>query len=581
MKKMLSDLVNHALHEAGFAAGSLVQTPIQIDYARDNKHGDFACNIALSLAKSLGLPPREVALRLVTHLNHPLIEKVEIAGPGFINFFLAPTAWHTVVNNIFSAKENYGKSTIGHKRHILIEFVSSNPTGPLHVGHGRGAAYGAAVADLLEAIGCKVHREYYVNDAGRQMNILTTSIWLRYLEICNEDIAFPANGYQGDYVRNIAKVLHQQVQTQFKHSAKEIFADLPDDAKDNDAHIDALIVRTKKLLGEKNYAHVFDLGLNLILDDMREDLKELGVVYQQWFSERELERSGASARALQKLRDGGYLYEKDGALWFRATDFGDDKDRVVIRENGEPTYFANDIAYHWHKYERGFNEIIDVLGADHHGYFPRIRAAMQALGLPTDDHLHVLHVQFAILYRGKEKVAMSTRSGSFVTLRELREEVGKDAARFFYIQRKADQHMDFDLELAKSKSNENPVFYIQYAHARICSVFRQLKEKQLAWDQKLGLTMLSELATPEEKMLLTLLERYPAMVEQAALNFEPHMIAHYLRELAHALHTYYNATPFLVPEEKVRQARLTLITATQQVLKNGLTLLGVSAPEAM
>lgn len=578
MKKLLSDLVKHALNEAGFAASTV---PIQIDYTRDNKHGDFACNVALSLAKSLNLAPRDVATRLVAHLKHPLVEKIEIAGPGFINFFLTPKAWHQIIQDIFAAKENYGKSTIGHKRRIILEFVSSNPTGPLHVGHGRGAAYGAAVADLLTAIGCHVHREYYVNDAGRQMNILATSIWLRYLELCNEKIAFPTNGYQGDYVRDIAKLLHQKIQTQFKHAAKEIFADLPDDTKESEAHIDALIARTKKYLGEKNYLQVFDLGLNLILDDMRDDLKEMGLVYQQWFSERELEKSGASARAIQKLRDGGHLYEKDGALWFRATQFGDDKDRVVIRENGEPTYFANDIAYHWHKYERGFNEIIDILGADHHGYFPRIRAAMQALGLPTEDHLHVLHVQFAILYRGKERVAMSTRAGSFVTLRELREEVGKDAARFFYIQRKADQHMDFDLELAKSKSNENPVYYIQYAHARICSVFRQLKEKQLSWSPTLDLAALDNLITAEEKTLLLFLERYPSTVEQAALNFEPHVIAHYLRELAHALHTYYNTTPFLVAEEKVRQARLTLITATQQVLKNGLTLLGVSAPEAM
>jgi len=484
---------------------------------------------------------------------------------------------------VLASGEAYGRSAIGDDKPVQVEFVSANPTGPLHVGHGRGAAYGAAVADLLTAVGFKVHREYYVNDAGRQMDILAVSVWLRYLDLCGEKLAFPANGYKGDYVWDIAADLHRKHGDAYRHDAEIVLSNLPADEPeggDKEQYIDALVNRAKELLGEVAYRQVFDAGLNSILDDIRRDLEGFGVVYEAWFSERSLTESGAVGRAIERLKEAGHLYEEGGAWWFRSSDFGDEKDRVVVRDNGQTTYFASDIAYHMQKLERGFERVIDVWGADHHGYVPRVKAALTALG-DAANRLDVLLVQFAILYRGKEKVPMSTRSGQFVTLRELRAEVGDDAARFFYVMRRCEQHMDFDLELAKSQSNDNPVYYIQYAHARVCSVLRQMGEKGLEHDEKQGLANLSQLSEAHEQALLTRLARYPEVLEAAALNHEPHQLAHFLRDLANEFHTYYNAHQFLVDEAALRDARLCLIRAVRQVLANGLNLLGVSAPESM
>ena len=557
---------------------------IRIENSRDPRHGDYACNIALTLAKKAGRKPRELAEALVAALPPSTrVAKVEIAGPGFINFFMTPAAFQNVVKEVFEAGEAYGHSTIGADKRVQVEFVSANPTGPLHVGHGRGAAYGAAVADLLAAAGFQVHREYYVNDAGRQMDILATSIWLRYLERCGERFDFPSNGYQGDYIYDIVEELHQQFGSRFCRDAEAVFTGLPPDEPaggDKERHIDALIQRARELLGEEAYGRIFRAGLDHIVEDIRRDLEEFGVVYEEWFSERSLTASGAVEKVVDRLREAGHLYEKEGALWFRSSAFGDEKDRVVVRENGQPTYFASDIAYHADKMERGFDRVIDIWGADHHGYVPRIRAALEALGYDSD-RLDVLLVQFANLYRNGERVQMSTRSGSFVTLRELREEVGNDAARFFYVMRKCEQHMDFDLELAKSQSNDNPVYYVQYAHARVCSVMRQLEEKQLSYDRIAGLDQLHLLTEPHEERLLRDLARYPEVVETAALNHEPHLLTHYLRELATDFHTYYNAHQFLVESAGLRDARLSLILAVRQVIANGLELLGVSAPESM
>ena len=474
---------------------------------------------------------------------------------------------------------------------MQVEFVSANPTGPLHVGHGRGAAFGATVANLLDAIGYQVHREYYVNDAGRQMNILATSIWLRYLEHCGEKFRFPSNGYRGDYVRDIAARLYAERGGAYIVAAAQIFRNLPQDevrdedgaiviAGDKEAHIDALVERAQKLLGDHHYRYIFERGLNTILDDIRDDLREFGVVYDEWYSERTLAECGAVNKTINRLRDSGYVYEQDGALWFRSSAFGDEKDRVVERENGQTTYFASDIAYHLDKFERGFDWVIDVWGADHHGYVPRVKAALQAMG-ENPDKLDVLLVQFAILYRNGERVQMSTRSGEFVTLRELRQEVGNDAARFFYVMRKSEQHLDFDLDLAKSQSRDNPVYYIQYVHARVSSVLRQLREKGLPRDEGRGRASLALLTESHEEVLLMTLSRYPEVVEIAALAHEPHQLAHYLRELATAFHAYYNEHRVLVPDDALRDARLNLSLATRQVIKNGLKLLGVSAPEVM
>ena len=586
MKQHLSQLLSQALEalQSGGVLPADTATKIQLERTRDRKHGDFASNLAMVLCKQARSKPRDLAEKLVAALPASnQVSKVEIAGPGFINFYLSPGAYHAGVAQVLSQGENYGRSDIGQGKTVQVEFVSANPTGPLHVGHGRGAAYGATVADLLAAIGYKVHREYYVNDAGRQMDILATSVYLRYLDLCGEELVFPSNGYKGDYVWDIGASLHRKHADALRHSTAELFDGIPadePDGGDKELHIDALIQRSRELLGTEHYRETFDLGLNSILENIRNDLEGFGVHYDEWFSERSLTESGAVERAIQRLKDSDHVYQENGALWFRSTDFGDEKDRVVVRENGQSTYFASDIAYHMNKLERGYERVIDVWGADHHGYVPRVKAALTALG-DNADKLDVLLVQFAVLYRAGEKVQMSTRSGEFVTLRELRNEVGNDAARFFYVMRKCEQHMDFDLDLAKSQCNDNPIYYIQYAHARVASVMRQMQDKGMQWDKDSGEQNLDRLSESHEDALMVSLSRYPEIVEAAALNHEPHAIAHYLRDLANELHTYYNAHQFLVNDDALRNARLNLIQATKQVLANGLQLLGVSAPDSM
>jgi len=558
---------------------------INIEHTRDKKFGDFASNIAMILAKKVKKNPRELASKIIQNIeSSPKIAKTEIAGPGFINFYLAENALNSIIETILNQKENFGTNTSGAGQKIHLEFVSANPTGPLHVGHGRSAAFGSALANILRANGVHVHTEYYVNDAGRQMDILTTSVWLRYLTLNDIDFPFPSNGYKGEYIYDIAKTLIEKYQDKFITAPQNIFqnvlADLTEQNPegDSEAHIDGLIANAKTNLGE-NYALFFDTALNHILNGIKNDLAEFGVTYDEWFSEKSL-FDNYVYQTIAQLKSKGHTYEKEGNIWFKATDFGDDKDRVLIRKNGVPTYFATDISHHLCTFDKGYTQIIDVLGADHHGYFPRIKAAMKALGF-NEDQVFPLFVQFAILYRGEERVQMSTRSGSFVTLHDLQEEVGKDAARYFYVMRKNEQHLDFDLDLAKSQSNDNPVYYIQYAHARICSVLRQLPEKSYEIDINSGLKHTDLLTEPHEKTLIALLDKYPDTIKSAGLHYEPHQICHYLRELANAFHSYYNAHQFIVEDNHYRHARITLILATQQVLKNGLSLLGISAPEMM
>jgi len=579
LSQLLAAAINALITNETLAAGTPTQA--QVTDARDKTHGDFASNICMVLAKKAGKNPRELAQLLIDNLpEHADLEKVEIAGPGFINFFVKQSTSQSIVKTILEQKENWGKSNIGAGKKIQVEFVSANPTGPLHVGHGRGAAYGATVADLLAAVGYNVHREYYVNDAGRQMDILATSVWLRYLHQCGEDIVFPSNGYKGDYVFDIASTAFQENGDKFLHPAAAVFANVhPDEPEgDKEKHIDDLIGAAKKLLGEKNYSVIFDLALNTLIDDIRQDLEAFGIHYDTWFSEKSL--SNHVEGALEKLQNSGFLYEKEGAVWFKSTQFGDEKDRVVKRNNGQTTYFASDIAYHLNKFERGFEQVIDIWGADHHGYVPRVKAALSALG-KKPEALDVLLVQFAILYQGGKRLQMSTRSGEFVTLKELREEVGADAARFFYVMRKAEQHMDFDMDLAKSESSDNPVYYVQYAHARICSVLRQLKEKELIFDKDNGLENLNQLTESHEQALIKKLSQFADVIKSAATKHEPHQLTYYLRELANDFHTYYNAHQFLVEDNAIRNARLCLIKATQQTLLNGLSLVGVTAPETM
>ena len=557
---------------------------IQIERTKEKAHGDFACNIAMMLARSVKMNPRQIASLLVENLLEvDFITKVEIAGPGFINFTLSAETAQEVVKSVMEQGQEYGRSKLGEGRSVQVEFVSANPTGPLHVGHGRGAAYGSVVSSLLLAVGFDVHREYYVNDAGRQMDILATSVWLRYLEACGEKVAFPSNGYKGEYVLSIAKSLKDKHGRLLLKQTSTVYDAIPKDEPmggDKEEHVDALIDKAKDLLGPDAYKKVFDAGLDQILGEIRKDLADFGTEYDEWFSERSLMESGMVEKAIAELKEAEMLYQQDGAWWFKSTAFGDEKDRVVVRDNGQTTYFASDIAYHLNKFQRGFDKVIDIWGSDHHGYIPRVKASLSAMKQKVDK-LEVLLVQFAVLYRGSEKVAMSTRSGQFVTLRELREEVGKDAARFFYVLRSADQHMDFDLELAKSQSNDNPVYYVQYAHARVCSVFRQLTERGLAWDRRIGESNLQYLTQEHEQVLLSILARYPEVVSSAAMGYTPHSLAHYLMDLARDFHTYYNAHQFIIEDQTLSQARLTLVAAVRQVIANGLLILGVSAPETM
>jgi len=586
LKAIVTELVGRALeHLADQGTIDRASIPeVRVERARDRGHADLATNVALVLAKQAGMRPPELAQALIEALPaDERIERAEVAGPGFINFFLAAGARTGVVRQILEQADGFGRAAPGSGSTVHIEFVSANPTGPLHVGHGRGAAFGASVANLLAAVGHRVHREYYVNDGGRQMRILAVSVWLRYLAEQGVAVAFPADGYQGDYVRRMARSLCDLHGEGLVHPASSVSTDLPPDEPDGgdkDAHLDALVERTQALLGA-DWPAVLEHARAEIVAEIADDLAAFGVTFERWFAERSLFESGAVDEALATLDDNGWLYEADGATWFRSAALGDTKDRVVVRAGGDRTYFGADIAYHWSKIERGFDTIVDVLGADHHGYIPRVEAALQALDYPRE-RFQALLVQFAQLYRGQEKIPMSTRAGRFVTLRELCDEVGTDAARFFYVLRRNDQHLDFDLALAKAHSHDNPVYYVQYAHARIASVLQQAEAKGYPWDRDHGLAHLDRLGSAYEIQLIEVLERYPELVAQAAANREPHRVCYYLLEdVANAFHTWYNAEQFLVADDALRDARLALVQATGQVIRNGLALVGVSAPEAM
>ena len=582
MKDQLQDLIKKCIQDL-ISKGILIEMPpnVRLDHTKDNSHGDYATNIALMLSKQAKMKPVDLAKIIVDQLEESsFINKIEIAGPGFINFFISDESSSSVVSEIIDQGALYGSSEIGQGKKVLLEYVSANPTGPLHVGHGRGAAYGATISNLLRAVGFKVDNEYYVNDAGRQMDILAVSIYLRYLSLCGENLRFPDNGYQGQYIKDIAQVIYDSSGEEFYKKLDLIFANVSKDGSeggDKESHIDGLIENSKSILGD-SFRAIFQVGIESILGGIKSDLSEFGVVFEKWFSEQSLIDTGLSESCISKLKESEKVYEKDGALWFKTTNYGDEKDRVVVRDNGNHTYFASDIAYHFDKFERGYDKIINVWGADHHGYISRVKASIDALG-HSPDKLEILLVQFANLYRGGSKVQMSTRSGSFVTLEDLRKEVGNDAARFFYILRKSEQHMDFDLDLAKSKTNENPVYYIQYAHARICSVFRQANEKEMEVDHsQANLSLLTE---GIEKNIIKELSRYKSVLESSAIQYEPHQLAYYLRDLSTHFHSYYNACKFIVEDKHLTQARLSLIHATRQILINGLSILGVSAPESM
>ena len=575
-KSHFEGLLRHALRTL-----SAADLDINIEFSRPKQidHGDYSCNLAMQLAKPLRKNPRDIATILINAMPaSPHLEKVEIAGAGFINLFLKTASKQQFPRIVLESGKKFGHGTFGSDKKIQVEFVSANPTGPLHVGHGRGAAFGASLSNILTAAGFSVSREYYVNDAGRQMDILATSVWLRYLELNGQNVPFPSNGYQGEYVRDMAKLIYKAHGSNYVPQHEMLTSTVTSEIKEEGAAeilLDQLISEAKNSLGQ-DYVYIHNFVLTEQLSDCRNDLMEFGVVFDEWFSELSLFENDAVSKVIASLKKNNFLYLKDGATWFRSTDFGDEKDRVVQRENGKFTYFASDIAYHLNKFQRGFEQIINVWGADHHGYIPRMKAAMQALTLdPTK--LEIALVQFAVLYREGVKVPMSTRSGEFVTLRELRKEVGNDAARFFYLLRKSDQHLDFDLDLAKSQNNDNPVYYVQYAHARVCSVMEQWGENP----SLLTAADTSQLSSAAELSLLQKLIDYPEIVAVSARDLSPHLVAFYLKELAAEFHSYYNSSRFLVPEIPIRLARLALISSIRQVLVNGLTLLGVSAPDKM
>ena len=553
---------------------------ISIQDNKEKQYGDLASNIALVLAKPLKRNPKEIAEEIKgKFITDKEIVKVDVAGPGFINFFLSKGSHGAILRDISIQKEKFGKFESNNKK-VLIEYVSSNPTGPLHVGHGRGAVFGSVLSRLLKEAGFQVDEEYYVNDFGRQMNILSVSLWIRYAQIFDKNIKMLNNGYQGDYLIAIAQNLKKLRSDELFDDDDEIKSLLEYENEEAEKHTDEVIDSIKSKLNDE-FSYVRDFALREILELIKEDLLEFGVDHNKWFSESTLYKSephdlSKVDQSIDELSSKGFVYEKEGAIWFKSSELGDDKDRVLKRGNGEFTYFASDVAYHLDKYDRGYDRIINIWGSDHHGYLPRVKAAMEA-SEKNVEKLEVVFIQFANLIRAGKKVTMSTRSGEFITLKELIEEVTSEAARFFYINRKADQHLDFDLDLAKEQSKDNPLYYIQYAHARICSVLRKSK----AQEEELTTSELGLLDSNKEIEIQKILKQYPPLIERAALASEPHLICYYLKDLASIFHSYYNTEKFIVEDQKLMNSRLFLLSGVKQVIYNGLTVLGINAPHEM
>ena len=570
--KILDDLYGKELR--------IDELPVTLQENSDKNHGDLASNIALILAKPLKTNPQIIANTIKdAFINDEDLIKVEVAGPGFINFFLSTKTHNEVLKQIFNEKGSYGKSEPNNQT-VLIEYVSSNPTGPLHVGHGRGAIFGSVLAALLREAGFKVDEEYYINDFGRQMNILAASLWLRYAQLFNKEINMIKNGYQGEYLISIADSLKQIQSDKFYSSQEEVSILINPEKEEDEAFTDKIVEAIHSMLGQ-DFFFLRNFALEEILKIIKKDLLDFGVNHNYWFSESSLYDHVGSAKskvekAIEELSSLGFVYEKEDAVWFRSSDFGDDKDRVLKRSNGEHTYFASDVAYHGDKYDRGYDRVINIWGSDHHGYTPRVNAAMEASNRDIKK-LEVVYIQFANLIRTGKKVTMSTRSGEFITLKELMDEVTTEAARFFYINRKADQHLDFDLDLAKEQSKDNPLYYIQYAHARTCSVLK----KSNTINKNIVESDLSLLDREKEVEIQKTLKQYPSVIERAAKSSEPHLICYYLKDLAGLFHSYYNSEKFIVEDEKLMNSRLFLLNGVKQVLLNGLLVLGINAPEEM
>jgi len=585
MKKDVKNIITAALNELEVPVSfDLKSVVFSVDYTKTREHGDVATNVALKLSKLLSRSPQVIASSLLGVLReNSLFEKVEIKGPGFINFFLSADYYHGVLVEL-SKNNNVIMPNIGDGKKILLEYVSANPTGPLHVGHGRGAAYGSVLASLYMALGYDVVSEYYLNDAGRQMDILAFSVWFRYVELCGVGVAYPDKCYQGAYIIDIAKDLYaEHVDALYAPYAKNMpsmdFA-LNDSIEDEDQRLDAGIATCKDMASVEIYNLISRHTVNAIRGGIVSDLAAFRVEYDNWFSEKSLYSDGVIDKVFNSLLLKECLYVKDGAYWFAATNWGDEKDRVFKRSSGDYTYFAADLAYHWQKFQHGYNRIIDVFGADHHGYAPRLRAGLKALGLDTND-FEILLLQFANLFRSGQKVSMSTRSGEFVTLSQLYNEVGVDATRYFYSTCKPQQHMDFDLDVAKKKSMDNPVFYVQYAYARICGIFSKYEDSGFSWNQIVGLENLDLLSTEHEQKIMLLLAKYEEVVVASADSYSPHLLTGYLQELASCFHSYYNSVTFISNETNMCGARLLLLSIVSKVIRSGLSLLSVEYPEKM
>jgi arginyl-tRNA synthetase len=554
VKKGLNEIIMRAIirgQEQGELAVDALP-PLLLEYPREERHGDYATNIAMAMASRTKKPPREIAETIIRCIEDEegIIERVEVAGPGFINFFLKEDYWRHFLREADRKGERYGEGEQGKGKRVLLEFLSANPTGPLHIGHGRIAAFGDALANLLEKVGYQVEREYYVNDMGAQMQLLGRSVYLRYLQEWGKEIEFPTDGYQGEYIREIGRQIKEEEGDRYLLSPEEEIIDS---------------------IGHK--------ASEVILGWIKDDLKRFRVRFDTWYRESDLYNSGVAPRLLAKLREEGYLYEDEGALWFKSTRFGDEKDRVVVRTNDAVTYFASDIAYHKNKYDRGYDLLIDIWGADHHGYIPRMEAAIAALGCDRSSFKAIL-VQLVNLWRGGKQVSMSTRTGEFTPLREVMDEVGVDACRYFFMLRRADSPLDFDLELAKKEGTENPVYYVQYVHARIASIFKKATEKDVEIpdfdDVDIALLRL-----PEERLLAKRVAVFPELLEGMALALEPHRLTAYLQDVAGLFHGFYNKHRVISEDRELTNARLLLVKAIQRVVHSALGVLGVVAPVEM
>lgn len=551
IRQLILDAANKAFEKNELNTGSFPE--FAIEEPKADAHGDLSTNFAMVNAKVQKMAPKKIAEILIRYIgnDNPVIEKTEIAGPGFINFFIRPAAWYPVLNDIYKKDTRYGFSDVGKGQKIQVEFVSANPTGPLHVGHGRGAIVGDTVASILSACGYDVHREYYINDAGNQIRTLGLSVLLRCKELYGKPIDFPEDCYQGDYIRDIAQELK-------KKKGDRIFTISEEDA----------VAFCSKFAADK------------MIVEIRDVLDTLGIKFDNWYSEQALVDSGKVASVISKFKDQKVIYEKDDALWFKTKDFGDEKDRVVVRSNGQATYFASDIAYHQDKLDRGFEKIIDVWGADHHGYIQRIKASIEASGKDESQFIVIL-TQLVNLLRKGVPVSMGKRSGQFITLKEVIDEVGRDAVRFIFLTRHYESPLDFDLEVAKQKTNDNPVYYVQYVHARISSIIRKAKNEKGITEITFNEDAINLIKEPEEIQLIKHLARFPETVASSAESMEPHRIAFYLTELAADFHAYYNKHRVLTEDETLAAGRLYLVNAVRKVIRNGLTLLGVCSPDTM